>query len=218
MPPPQIPPKDRSSFLSPSSTSASYINSDLADAVRDSVQIRSTSSASNSNQNSVSSRRSVLVNQDGGTGYTHNNNTSRAPLPPSLDPLVPRRTPSPHIPSAGAFDFSSSSDPSRLSVIDGNNDNVFQPTHSYSHSSPDMSTISGGQPALPSTRMQQITTAEVPRNPFEEDEIEPPPIESGRYRPPQGTGHNPKGSLGLGVEGVGEVPPSRTKFVRAHTG
>ncbi len=101
-------------------------------------------------------------------------------IKPSFIPPQPRRTPSPLPP--GAAESS-------------------QPSHGYSKSSPDMSSMM--QPQLPSQRMGV-------QNPFEQDEVEP--TGTGRIRAPGGT------SGTLGIEGSGVMPSSRTKFSRATTG
>lgn len=167
--PPPPPPKDtsnghgqKSRSHSTNNTSAStesrYVNVDLAEAVRDSVHIGS---------------------------------SSLAPPPPTTSELTNinetylRRTPSPLPPGAGTS---------------------FQPSHGYSKSSPDMSSMA--QPQLPSQRIATATTAV--QNPFEQDEVEP--VGNGRLRPPGAA------QPALGIEGPGVVPVSRAKFSRAATG
>lgn len=93
--PPTLPPKDSSSSLASSYHSttssrhssirpkSSFVNNDLAEAVRDSIHI---GPKDGSNPNSPN------IDFSSSTG-------SRLPNPPSLNPLVPRRTPSPRIPS-----------------------------------------------------------------------------------------------------------------------
>ncbi|WVQ98833.1 hypothetical protein IAU59_005964 [Kwoniella sp. CBS 9459] len=224
MPPPLPPPKDSyssstnsSSFLSPPSSASSFncnhINQDLAEAVRDSVQIKTPQRDSEYYQqpqqrarptshysNARAPGASILLD----TSNNNNNNThtrsGNGPPLPSLDPLVPRRTPSPNPPLANSNN-----------TIAEEGMSVFQPTHGYSQSSPDMSSIAQ-QPALPLARMSQLAVS----NPFEEDEIEP--AGTGRIKPP-GSGHNANKSIGaLGLEGDGLVQPTRTKFTRSHTG
>ncbi|WVQ69976.1 uncharacterized protein L199_008200 [Kwoniella botswanensis] len=199
-PPPTLPPKDqtflspnnlnsrissnsRSSLNSTGSNSNSFVDQDLAEAVRDSVQIKSESPQPQSHY-----RESLLLSSTG------NNHISKQPPLPSLNPLIPRRTPSPN--------------------TNTNNMSVYQPTHNYSHSSPDMSII--GQPSLPSTRMTQLTT-QTPQNPFEDDEVEP--AGTGRIKPP-GTGHISNRSFGnnSNLESEGLVQPNRAKFNRSQTG
>ncbi|WVR05295.1 hypothetical protein IAU60_002309 [Kwoniella sp. DSM 27419] len=223
MPPPPIPPKDyhssRSSllspptYISPSSSNNSFINQDLAEAVRDSVQIKtkpprpaSTSYTRQQQAHDASQQTNLLDisdlannNNNNNTGVNTNGRTN-GPPPPSLAPLVPRRTPSPHLPAEA------------MSTATAPAQSAFQPTHRYSPSSPDMSSLSiGQQPALPSARMSQLA----PRNPFEEDDTEPP---AGRIRPP-GMGHNHNKSSGaISTEGDGVIQPNRSKFVRSHTG
>ncbi|WRT67268.1 uncharacterized protein IL334_004235 [Kwoniella shivajii] len=223
-PPPLPPPKDYSStstsFLSPhshshsssasarSSINSKYVDQDLAEAVRNSVQIKtprpvSTSAQSGRGLGSRSSNSNLHTNSillDTGITSTTNGSTissSKQPPLPSLNPLIPRRTPSPNI------------IPQQNSQ--SQNMNTFQPTHHYSQSSPDMSSVSQ-QPSLPSTRMKEM----VPQNPFEDDEIEP--TGNGRIKPP-GSGHVPNRSFGgTSLESDGTIQPNRTKFNRSQTG
>ncbi|OCF36475.1 hypothetical protein I316_01724 [Kwoniella heveanensis BCC8398] len=215
MAPPLPPPKDHhsyssSSYLSPPSSTSSfnYINQDLAEAVRDSVQIKTPLRDSQqqqqrarpvshySNTRGSAPGASILLDTSSNNNNTSSTRSGNGPPLPSLDPLVPRRTPSPNPPNANAEQRMSS---------------VFQPTHGYSQSSPDMSSIAQ-QPALPSARMSQLAVS----NPFEEDEIEP--AGTGRIKPPNGHNANNKSIGGLGLEGDGLVQPTRTKFTRSHTG
>ncbi|WVF72058.1 hypothetical protein IAT40_006870 [Kwoniella sp. CBS 6097] len=231
MPPPLPPPKDKSyssstnslSYLSPPS-SFNYINQDLAEAVRDSVQIKTPQrdhsqsqqqqqqyqrarpiSHYSSNARGAASGGSILLDTNNSdAGYS--TRSGNGPPLPSLDPLVPRRTPSPNPPLAY-----STTNTNTNTIAEEEDMSVFQPTLGYSQSSPDMSSIAQ-QPALPSARMSQLAVS----NPFEEDEIEP--AGTGRIKPP-GNGHNAQKSIGsLGLEGEGLVQPTRTKFTRSHTG
>ena len=97
--PPTLPPKDSSSSLHSSFHSirpnSRYINADLAEAVRDSVQIRSENSSpvpGDIDFSAPSSTYPVNNNQ-----HLNPNSTIRLVTPPSLVPLVPRRSPSPRI-------------------------------------------------------------------------------------------------------------------------
>lgn len=161
---PRPPPKDQ--FLSPNSD---YINQDLAEAVRDSVRIKS--SSSNRSNNSYSPAQQL--------DDPHTNTGAR-------------RTPSPNPPRP-------------INVVN-------PPKPSYDDLSPSWPEVdnfdamasdpASGQPALPSTRMQQL------QNPFEEDEIEP--VGTGPVKPP--------GIRNFALEENGTVHPRRTKFSRAQTG
>ncbi|ODO10758.1 hypothetical protein I350_01355 [Cryptococcus amylolentus CBS 6273] len=187
---PRQPAKEQG-YLSPSSTrqpGPDYINQDLADAVRDSVQIKSPASS----QRSDHRQDQGLLDDDLPRNHTqgillntNNKPSSRSPALPSLDPLVPRRTPSPNTAGNPAYHHQQY--------------DAFPP-------SPDddldqMASVSAGQPALPSSRMAQL------QNPFADDEIEPP---VGRVRPP--------GAKDYAYEQDGTVQPRRAKFTRAHTG
>jgi hypothetical protein len=146
--PPSLPPKDSSSSLASSyhsSTSQSrHINVDLAEAVRDSVQIgHRSSSASPVNSGAVD------FSAPAATYHHHNNNNStgtRSPLPPSLNPLVPGRTASPH--------RSPQPSPEKLA------------TQAKSPNANGSTRMSFMQPQLPS---QRIISAQ---NPFETDELD----------------------------------------------
>ncbi|ODN83178.1 hypothetical protein, variant [Cryptococcus amylolentus CBS 6039] len=187
---PRQPAKEQG-YLSPSSTrqpGPDYVNQDLADAVRDSVQIKSPASS----QRSDHRQDQGLLDDDLPRNHTqgillntNNKPSSRSPALPSLDPLVPRRTPSPNTAGNPAYHHQQY--------------DAFPP-------SPDddldqMASVSAGQPALPSSRMAQL------QNPFADDEIEPP---VGRVRPP--------GAKDYAYEQDGTVQPRRAKFTRAHTG
>jgi hypothetical protein len=130
------------------------VNTDLAEAVRDSVQFGSKQSSPNLDFSDPS-------------GYKQRPSSS-------LNPPVPRRTPSPRPPA--------------------NNEHMPNGTADININSNRMSYVpaSMGQPQLPS---QRIISAQ---NPFESDEIEPPP---GPLRPP-----------GVGVGSAG-----RQKLARAQT-
>lgn len=133
--PPHLPPKDSSSSLS-STHSASrptsrHINIDLAEAVRDSVQIGGKSAQASPNLDFSSTSRF--------------RQSPNLPQQPSLNPLVPRRTPSPNPPQ------------NQNSALRADNHNITANRMSYL------------QPELPSQRV--ISS----QNPFESDEIEPPP-------------------------------------------
>lgn len=118
------------------------------------------------------------------TGQPINNNTDNiAVTQPSPNPSVPRRTPSPLPPGAAEG---------------------FMPTHGYSRSSPDMSSIT--QPQLPSQRMAV-------QNPFEQDEMEP--SGTGRVRAPGGVR---SAALPANVETQGVLPAGRVRINRATTG
>ncbi|WVQ71715.1 hypothetical protein IAR50_001256 [Cryptococcus sp. DSM 104548] len=178
-------------YLSPSSNRSpgpDYINQDLADAVRDSVQIKSTASS----QRSYDARQNQgLLDDDLPRNHTHTgillntnaNPSSRSPALPSLDPLIPGRTPSPN--TAG--------DPAYRQQYD-----AFPPSPDNDEFD-EMATA--GQPALPSSRMAQLS------NPFADDEVEPP---VGRVKPP--------GAKDYAYEKDGTAQPRRAKFTRAHTG
>ena len=171
--PPQPPPKDakdESVYSSSTSTHPSilpstnydtrYVNDNLAEAVKDSVHIGTTSKLA----------PPVSLSRD------QTDSVSRLYSDPQPSQAAHSR-------------WTPSSNPSG---------NTFQPTHGYSQSSPDMSSIT--QPQLPSQRMQG-------QNPFEQDEIEP-----------NGTGRlRASGALGISEAG-GAVPPSRGKITRATTG
>lgn len=87
-PAPPIPPKDSSTSLASSYHSSSsrhstrIVNTELAEAVRDSVHIGSRDGSNPDSPN---------IDFSSSTG-------TRLPNPPSLNPLIPRRTPSPRIP------------------------------------------------------------------------------------------------------------------------
>ncbi|WWC60957.1 uncharacterized protein I303_103534 [Kwoniella dejecticola CBS 10117] len=217
-PPPQLPPKDYSStstsrsFLSPNSSNSrlstnsrsslnSSIDQDLAAAVRDSVQINTPKP-----QSQGVPRNSILLDTSS-HGQSAGHNKSIQPPLPYLNPLVPRRTPSPNT--------QQQEEATRMSVYQHQQQDRHQPTHNYSHSSPDMSIMTnpqGQQPALPSARMSQMA----PQNPFEDDEIEP--AGTGRIKPP-GSGHAPNRSFGgTSIESDGFVQPHRAKFGRSQTG
>lgn len=137
--PPTLPPKDSSSSLASSYRRSNYVNNDLAEAVRDSVQFGSKQSSPN-------------IDFSDPSGFKQRPSSS-------LNPPVPRRTPSPRLPINNERPQNGASD----DYYNNHNNRVsFVPAMM-------------GQPQLPS---QRVISAQ---NPFESDEIEPPP---GPLRPP----------------------------------
>ncbi|WWC89899.1 uncharacterized protein L201_004828 [Kwoniella dendrophila CBS 6074] len=227
MGPPQLPPKDynsssTTSFLSPNNSNSrissnsrsslrsnnnNFVDQDLAEAVRDSVQINTPKPI----YNNPTSRTSILLDTTSTNNngiLNNNNNNHRQPPLPSLNPLIPRRTPSPNVPNISQDNKMNTTSPSSSS---------YQPTHNYSQSSPDMSLIMSNlpqQPSLPSARMNQLA----PKNPFEDDEIEP--SGQGRIKPP-GSGHTQQNKSfggGTSLESDGLIQHNRAKFNRSQTG
>ncbi|WVQ78360.1 hypothetical protein IAT38_000445 [Cryptococcus sp. DSM 104549] len=211
-----------SSFLSPSSnhshhshsSQGDHVNQDLADAVRDSVVIKSKSPTPTYNAQPGSPSGGAHTSSAAAAPAA---TQTRGPALPSLNPLVPRRTPSPNPPHPAAAARPISAFHSAPSYHSTHSHSSAHAQDPLSPASPDLDSdlMITGQPALSSARLQQMQQQQQVQNPFEEDEVEP--AGTGRVRPPGS--HAAKESFGGGeMEGAGVVQPQRVKFSRAHTG
>ena len=230
-PPPPLPTKDyNTSSSSPSASSSSrfptssssYINVDLANAIRDSVVVNSSNSSARSGYNHAHglSPRGILngahSQSQQRSSHSYVDLGEQMPIDFSASPTLPTLPSVDALYGAGEDDegYDHHQHESQHRYLNTLQEPVDSPRsrktsdHSYSYSTqPGIS--STAQPQLPSQRIMSAA------NPFEQDEMEPPPAVSTSTRRTS-TGPAAAATSVTGG-GSGGAIPTRTRYTRAQT-